>query len=377
MKVKKQKIKTEEWNPKNLLTQKNIDEAIESFAHFTFKLTHSNSLGGGLIAEKVDLDGYVCMSNIMSGNEYEIMDGITSKAKITKRINAVIDGTESQFFDNVNINDVTYIKQKLNTINLNQNLNLGLSNKRLKQIIIQEKNVDNKIENKELIILRSSGFAKILSKALQKEKELQNDDKNIRTRKKAQLSFGGANPINIGVNGYLMSNVLYFSAPEANKNINFEEAYKIHHSGLKLYDLVNIDFLKEYLNYQTQINNKTKINNYLKNKEQELIADLFYYMKSVTAKKYELLENNKESFSNKQVFSDNLLKTGNEDKLLAFYLIGKNPNSNSDEIFINCLLSVLKSKTFYIEKEAKNLNLSETNQMNIRKSLRELLWQNI
>lgn len=372
------KKKTEDWNLKNLLTQNNIDTVIENFAHFTFKLTHSNALSGGLIAEKVDLDGYVSMSSIMSGNEYEIMDKPVAKAKVAKRIMAVIDGMESEMFSNVNPNDVAYIKQKLKTINATQGLNLGVENKRLKQIIIQSVNTDNSLENKELIVLRSSGFAKILSKALQKEKEEHKGDKNIYSRKKAQLSFGGANPINIGINGYLMSNALYFATPKHNqKSSTFDEAYKIHVGGLKLYDLVSTDFLQKYESYQLQINSKEKINNYLKEKEKTLITDLFYHIKSVTAKKYELLVNNCEHFSNGKVFADNLSKEGNQDKLLAFYLIGKYLNTDSDELFITCLMAVLKNKSFYVNKESKRLVLSKTNEINIRKILEELLWQNI
>lgn len=375
--MKQKTDKIEEWNPKGIITQESIDQAIESFSHFTFKLTHSNALSGGLIADKVDLDGYVCMSNVMTGNEYEIMDKPVAKAKTVKRINAVIDGNQNKLFKNVNTNDVSYIKQKLNTVNINQNLNLNVPNKRLKHIIIQDKVSNNNIENKELIILRSSGFAKILSKSLQIEKEKESKDKNIKIRKRAQLSFGGANPINIGINGYLMSNPLYFSAPEANKESDFNEAYKIHHNGLKLYDLINNDFLEQYYSYQSQINNKTIINSYLKEKEKQLINDLFYYIKNTASKKYTLLEKHKEFFPNKNIFSNNIMNDDINERLLAFYLIGKTENKDLDDVFINCFVSILRSKTFYINKKPENLLLTKDNEFNIRKILRELLWQNI
>lgn len=368
--------KKEEWNPSNLLTEEKINKTIDNFAHFTFKISNSNALSGGLIAEKVDLDGYVCMSSVMSGTEYELMNNPSAQAKIYKRINAVIEGTEDVLFNNVNKNDVIYIKKQLSNIKSEQSSNLNTSNKRLKQIIIQDKNEKNEIENKELIILRSSGFAKVLTGLLKKEQEI--DDKTVYRRKKAQMSFGGSNPINIGVNGYLMSNVLYFEAPQKNgKETNFDEAYKIHHTGIKLYDLVNIEFLKKYYAYQEQIDNKLRINAYLVNKEKELIEELFYYIKTAVSKKYKLLEANKENFSNKNLFSDNILKIGNEDKLIALTVLNKNINKNSDEMFINCLLAILKTKTFILDKRPTNLILTDTNIFNIKKILKELLWQNI
>lgn len=368
--------KKEEWNPSNLLTEEKINKTIDNFAHFTFKISNSNALSGGLIAEKVDLDGYVCMSSVMVGTEYDLMNNPSAQAKIYKRINAIIEGTEDTLFNNINKNEVIYIKKQLSNIQSKQSSNLNLTNKRLKQIIIQDKNENNEIENKELIILRSSGFAKILAKSLKKEQEI--DDKNFYKRKKAQLSFGGSNPINIGVNGYLMSNVLYFEAPQKHgKETNFDEAYKIHHTGIKLYDLINIDFLKKYYEYQKQTDNKLRINAYLINKEKELIENLFYYIKTAVNKKYKLLETHKESFNNKNLFSDNVLKKGNEDKLIALTILNKEINKNSDEIFINCLIAIIKTKTFIMDKKPTNLILTDTNVFNIKKNLKELLWQNI
>ena len=369
--------KKEEWNPKNMLTKEKINKTIENFAHFTFKVSNSNALSGGLLAEKIELDGYICMSNMMTGIEYDLMNNPAGHAKIYKRINAVIEGKEHDLFNNVEENDVLYIRNQLKNVSSNEKQNLNLANKRLKQVIVQSKNENNSFENKELIIVRSSGFAKILSKALKQEQELNKDDKKYYNRKKAQMSFGGANPINIGVNAYLMSNVLYFDAPKKPKETNFSEAYKIHHVGFKIYDLVSVDFLKKYKEYQEKIDNKQKINNHLVNKEKELIESLFFNMKSTVNKQYQLLEINKEKFQNKKLFADNILKEGNEDRLIALTVINKDIDKTSDEKFINCLLSVLKSKTFVLDNKSVNLMLTDTNVINIKKILRELLWQNI
>lgn len=368
--------KKEEWNPNNLLTEEKITKTIENFSHFSFKISNSNSLSGGLIAEKINLNGYVCMSSIMSGTEYDLMNNPSAQAKIFKRVNSVIENTENINFENIIQNDVLFIKNSLKNIDSSQNSNLRVSNKRLKQVIIQEKSLDNDIQNKELIILRSSGFGKLLSQALQQEQQI--DDEKFYKRKKAQMSFGGANPINIGINGYLMSNVLYFEAPKKDKReTNFDEAYKIHNTGFKIYDLVSVDFLKKYYAYQQQIDDKNRINSYLLNKEKELVENLFYYIKSIVSKQYSLLEIHKSSFLNKDIFSDNILKIVNEDRLIALTTINKNINKDSDEKFINCLIAVIKSKTFMIENRATNLILTEVNVFNIKKNLRELLWQNI
>ena len=163
--------KKEEWNPNNLLTEDKINKTIANFAHFTFKISNSNALSGGLIAEKLDLDGYVCMSSVMDGTEYDLMNNPSAQAKIYKRINAVIEGAEEVLFNNINKNEVLYIKKQLSNIAPNQSTNLKVVNKRLKQVIIQDINRNGQIENKELIILRSSGFAKLLAKSLKKEQE--------------------------------------------------------------------------------------------------------------------------------------------------------------------------------------------------------------
>jgi hypothetical protein len=371
------------WNDKNVMTEENVDKVIQNFGHFTFKVTNSNAVNGGLRAEKVDLDGYVCMSSLMTGSEYEMLNNPAGNAKIYKRINAVMEGREQEIFQNINPNDVLYIKKRMaETIGKHQELNLDISNKRLKQIIIQ-KNTGEKIKNKELVILRSSGFSKVLSRALRKEREekVEGENKLYYTRKIAQMSFGGTKPLNIGVNGYLMSNVLYFNAPGSiDKDENFNEAYKIHYNGLKIYDLISIDFLKTYYNYLKRYNQKEKINTYMKDEESYLITGMFNQIKKTVTKKYQLLQNNIEHFPNGQLFADNLMKNQHPEKLLVFTLIDKGLIENSDEIFLNCILSVLNTKTFYLEPN-KPLNLEvvigKANEINIRKTIKELLWQNI
>lgn len=369
------------WNDKDVMTEENVDKVIQNFGHFTFKVTNSNAVNGGLRAEKIELDGYVCMSSLMTGLEYEILNNPAGNAKVYKRINAVMEGREQELFENINPNDVLYIKKKMaETTGKAQELNLDVANKRLKQIIIQE-NTSGKIENKELVILRSSGFSKVLSRAIRKEREekVEGENKRYYTRKMAQMSFGGTKPLNIGVNGYLMSNVLYFNAPGSmNKDEEFNEAYKIHHGGLKIYDLVSSESLKTYYSYLKRYVQKDKINAYMKDEEIYLITAIFNQIKKMVAKKYQLLQKNIEHFPNGQLFSDNLMKNQHPERLLAFTLIDRKLVENSDEIFINCLLSILNTKTFYLEpNKPLNLTIGKANEMNIRKTLKELLWQNI
>lgn len=369
------------WNDKGVMTEENVDKVIQNFGHFTFKVTNSNAVSGGLRAEKVELDGYVCMSSLMTGSEYEILNNPAGNAKVYKRINAVMEGREQDLFEDINLNDVLYIKKKMaETLGKPQELNLDVANKRLKQIIVQE-NTGSQVENKELVILRSSGFSKILSRSLRKEREEKSEGENrlYYSRKTAQMSFGGTKPLNIGVNGYLMSNVLYFSAPgSTDKDEEFNEAYKIHHNGLKIYDLVNIEFLKTYYSYLKRYAQKEKINSYMKDEEIYLITAMFNQIKKIVAKKYQLLQKNIEHFPNGQLFSENLMRNQHPERLLAFTLIDKNLIENADEIFMNCLLSVLNTKTFYLESNKPlNLIIGKENELNIRKALKELLWQNI
>ena len=115
----------------------------------------------------------------------------------------------------------------------------------------------------------------------------------------------------------------------------------------------------------------------MKEEEKYLITALFNQMKKIVQKKYELLEKNKEHFPNDKIFSDNLLKSKSA-RLLPFGLVDKALNEDFEELFINYLLEILHTKTFYLEKNKPlNLVIASTNETNIRKIVRELLWQNI
>lgn len=377
MAKKIEKIK-EKWNEVNM-SHANIDSTMEKMGHFTFKMTNSNSTPGGLVADKIDLDGYVCMSNSMIGHEYDIMQNPGGNAKMLKRILSVIKGAENSEFEAVSQIDVDYIKTKIDSINKNS-LNLNTQNKRLKNIIIQRKNGNN-IENKELVILRSPAFSKVLNDCLREEKNIRFENSgtpdDFYSRKIGKMSFGGSKPINVAVNAYSIT-PLYFEAPSSkNKDQQFRTAYFLHKNGISLPKLISDDLLFDYSEYLKQSDIKLRKNLNFRQKEEKIIFEILSLIQRDVRSCLAILTKNQQSLPGNDLFDPNL----NKNKKIAFSFIKKDLiKSNEDENFlIEIILSSLKTKSFKDKNSNKmtNLFLDNDDTIRIKNLIKDFIWQNI